>query len=53
MTRQIFTLFAKLNEVRNQYGLAPLSQYEFETPAEWCREFKRVMADHRANVCPW
>lgn len=53
MTNATFTILTKINEVRATYGFKPLSKYEFETPAEWRREFKRVMADYRANVCPW
>lgn len=53
MNTATFTILTKINEVRAAYSLRPLSQYEFETPAQWHREFKRVMADYRVNVCPW
>jgi hypothetical protein len=53
MTKAIFTILTKINEIRTHYGFGPLSQYQFETPAEWRAEFKRVMAEYRDNKCPW
>ena len=53
MNTATFTLLTKINEIRAYFGFSSLSQYQFETPAEWRREFKRVMSDFRANKCPW
>ena len=53
MTNAIFNLLVAINTIRKNFNLPPMGQYEFDTPAEWRREYKRVMNVYRSGECPW
>ena len=53
MNNATFRFLTEINKIREHYGFKPLSQYEFVTPIEWRREYKRVTGSIAAGKCPW